>query len=129
MTATLERRTASVGVVVRAAVDAYTRRHEPVVESWLAEMAGASLTDALGFLPCVTAIDRRIVEIILPPDAELAGLTAAVLRLDESGWRVLIVAPAPRMGDVHNALRGAPATLQPWWVDNGDVAFGAFEQT
>jgi hypothetical protein len=129
MTATLERQTSSASDVVRAAVEAYARRHEPVVESWLAEMSGASLTDALGFLPCVTAIDRRIVEIILAPATELAGLTSAVLRLAESGWQVVVVAPAARMGDVHTALRGAPAVLQPWWIDAGEVAFGNFEQT
>ena len=129
MTATLERKTSSASVVVRATVDAYARRHEPVVESWLAEIAGAPLTDALGFLPCVAAIDRRIVEVILSSGTDLAGLTSAVLRLAESGWQVVVVAPAARMGDVHDALRGGPATLQPWWIEGDDVAFGGFELT
>ena len=129
MTATLQRENTSVSQVVKATVRVYARRHEPVVESWLAEMAGVPVTDALGFLSCVAAIDRRIVEIVLAPSAGLAGLASAIWHLAASGWRVVILAPAPRMGDAHIALRGTPCTLQPWWIEGEGVAFGELELT
>ncbi len=106
---------------------AYARRGEPVVQSWLAEMAEAPVTDELGFLRCVVAIDRRVVEIVVTPTAALAGLSFAVWRLAGSGWQVVVLSPANRMGEAHAALRGTPCTVQPWWTDDGIVSFGRVE--
>jgi hypothetical protein len=130
VTATLQRETTAVGRVVRDTVAAYALRHEAVVESWLAEMAGAPITDALGFASCVVAIDRRIVEVVLTPSTELSGLSSAIWRLTSSGWQVTILAPRMRLGEAHRSLRGTPCVIQPWWIDDGDrVAFGRIELT
>jgi hypothetical protein len=113
--------------VVRAAVGHYVRSHEPVVESWLAELTGTSLGDELAFLRCVAAIERKIVEIAVTAHTDCTGLSAPVWRLAGSGWHVLCLVPAASMGEAHAALRGAPCQLQPWWLAGGDVAFGRCE--
>jgi hypothetical protein len=106
----------------------YGKRHEAVVESWLAEMAGAPVTDALGFLSCVVAFDRRIIEIVVPSAAEASGLSAVVWSLAASGWHVTVLAPAAGMGSAHVALRGTPCRLQSWWHEDGEVVFGRYER-
>ncbi len=123
----IEQEVAPASAAVGAAMAAYARRGEPVVQSWLAEMAEAPVTDELGFLRCVVAIDRRVVEIVVTPTAALAGLSFAVWRLAGSGWQVVVLSPANRMGEAHAALRGTPCTIQPWWTDDGIVSFGRVE--
>ncbi|HSF87199.1 MAG TPA: hypothetical protein VLG28_16285 [Acidimicrobiia bacterium] len=118
----------AVAEVVRASVAHYGKRHEAVVESWLAEMAGAPVTDALGFLSCVVAFDRRIIEIVVPSAAEASGLSAVVWSLAASGWHVTVLAPAAGMGSAHVALRGTPCRLQSWWHEDGEVVFGRYER-
>ena len=113
--------------VVRAAVGHYVRSHEPVVESWLAELTGTSLGDELAFLRCAAAIERRIVEIAVTTTVDCSGLSAPVWRLAGSGWHVVCLVPAHKIGEAHAALRGAPCVLQPWWIAGGDVAFGRTE--
>ncbi len=113
--------------VVRAAVGHYVRSHEPVVESWLAELTGTSLGDELAFLRCVAAIERKIVEIAVTANTDCTGLSAPVWRLAGSGWHVVCLVPVASMGEAHAALRGAPCRLQPWWLAGGDVAFGRCE--
>ena len=118
----------AVGDVVQAAVSHYARRHEAVVESWLAEMAGVPVTDALGFLSCVVAIDRRAIEIVVPSTADAAGLSAVVWDLAGSGWTVTVLAPSYGMGVAHAALRGTPCRLQSWWYHDGELVFGRYER-
>jgi hypothetical protein len=118
----------AIAEVVRASVAHYTLRHEAVVESWLAEMAGAPVTDALGFLSCIVGIDRRTIEIVVPGASDVAGLSSVVWALVGSGWHVTVLAPTFGMGAAHTALRGTPCRLQSWWLEDGDVLFGRFER-
>ncbi len=118
----------AVADVVRSVVAHYTTRHEAVVESWLAEIAGVPVTDALGFLSCVVAIDRRMIEIVVPSAAETAGLSAVVWDLSGSGWQITVLAPTSGMGRAHASLRGTPCRLQPWWYHDGEIVFGRYER-
>ncbi len=128
MTVTVRAEVTAVADVVRASVAHYAKRHEAAVESWLAEMAGVPVTDVLGFLSCVVAIDRREIEIVVPPTGETSGLSAVVWDLVGSGWHVTIVTPASGMGAAHGALRGTPCRLQPFWYHEGEVVFGRYER-
>lgn len=118
----------AVADVVRSTVAHYTKRHEPVVESWLAEIAGVPVTDSLGFHSCVAAIDRRIVEIVVPSATDASGLSAVVWDLAYSGWQVTVLVPASDLGSAHRALRGTPCRLQPWWYHGGELVFGHHER-
>lgn len=118
----------AVADVVGTAVACYTNRHEPVVESWLAEIAGVPVTDSLGFHSCVVAIDRRVVEIVVPSPADASGLSAVVWDLANSGWHVTVLVPAAGLGAAHGALRGTPCQLQSWWYHDGELVFGRHER-
>ncbi len=128
MAVAVQAEVSAVAEVVRASVAHYSLRHEAVVESWLAEMAGAPVTDALGFLSCIVAIDRRIIEIVVPSAEDAAGLSSVVWSLAGSGWQVTILAPTFGIGGAHAALRGTPCRLQSWWFEDGEVVFGRFER-
>lgn len=114
--------------VVQSTVVHYTRRQEPVVESWLTELTGEIMPDELGFLSCIAAVDRRVVEVVVAPTTDMAGLNRAVWRLSARGWGVFVLVPSERLGDAHAVLRGTPCTLQGWWLETGRPTFGRFER-
>lgn len=111
-------------VVVEAARQ-YRLRHEPVEQMPLAEMVTKG---RVADVPSVVATRQRIVEVVVDDVRDLAPLVPSAWFLDENGWEVVVLAPLRLMGDAHRLLRGSPVTLQPWWLGDDGVLFGAFER-
>lgn len=94
-----------------------------VVETPLARFADAPDLEGVA----VIVPGRGLVE-WFPHDAQdLDDLAGVVPGAVAAGWRVVVLVPAPRMGEAHRALRGTGATLQPWWPDDEAVRFGGPE--
>ena len=111
--------------VVAETMRQYELRHEPVEEMALAEMVTKG---RVADVPCVVATRQRIVEIVIDDGRDIAPLVPSAWYLDDQGWDVTVLAPLALMGDTHRLLRGAPIALQPWWIDDDHVLYGAFER-
>ena len=116
-----------VADVTTAVVDTYTARRERVQEIPLADLISGSVAADLSAVTAVVAGDMRAVEIVADDYDDLERLTSAIWVLAGRGWDVIVLVPCNRVGDAHAALRAAPCQLQPWWVDEHGVWFGAFE--
>ena len=103
----------------------YLLRREPVEAMALSDMV---TEDRVADVPCVVATRQRIVEIVIEDGRDLPLLVAAAWRLEAQGWRVTVLAPLHLMGDAHRLLRGTPALLQPWWLNDDGVLYGGFER-
>lgn len=93
-----------------------------VIETPLSAFSGEPGLEGIA----VVAPERGLVEWFPSGDQTLAALVGP-LRASAADWNVSVIVPAGRMGEAHRALRGAPITLQPWWVDGENVRFGGPE--
>lgn len=126
LTADVTQRTwTDVDKVVEETGRQYRLRREPVETMPLADMVTKG---RVADVPCVVAVKQRIVEVVVDDGRDLAPLVNSAWHLEEQGWRVTVLAPLRLMGDAHRLLRGAPVLLQPWWIDDDAVLFGAFER-
>jgi len=103
----------------------YLLRRDAVEVMTLADMVTEG---RVADVPCVVATKQRIVEIVVEDARDLAPLVGAAWHLESQGWRVTVLTPLPLLGDAHRLLRSAPALLQPWWIDDGQVLYGAYER-
>ena len=94
-----------------------------VIETPLAGFTGVPGVSGVA----VMAPEQGVVEWFPHPDQDLRRLAALAAETARTGWRIAVLVPSARMGEAHGALRGAPVTLQPWWVDGERVRFGGPE--
>jgi hypothetical protein len=120
-----QRKWTDVDRVVEETERLYRLRREHAEAMPLADMVTKG---RVADVPCVVAITQRIVEVVVDDARDLAPLVTSAWHLEGQGWRVTVLAPLPLMGDAHRLLRGAPVLLQPWWIEDGAVLFGAFER-
>jgi len=113
--------------VAAAIVDTYTARRERVQEIPLADLVTGSVSADLSAIIAVVAGDLRVVEIVAEDYDDLERLAPATWTLAGRGWDVIVLVPCNRVGDAHASLRAAPCQLQPWWLDEHGVWFGALE--
>jgi hypothetical protein len=111
--------------VVEETTRQYLLRREPVEAMMLADMVTKG---RVADVPCVVAVQQRIVEAVVDDVRHLAPLVSSAWHLESQGWRVTVLAPLSLMGDAHRLLRGAPVLLQPWWIDESAVLYGSFER-
>jgi len=111
--------------VATAVLDSYTERGEPALESQLVEFL--DLPSNLGSIRTVTAEGERTVEIVLDAEMEAAALTPGIWRVSGRGWAVRVLVALDRIGHAHPELRGVPCLLQPYWITDEGVGFGACE--
>ena len=78
-------------------------------------------------LLCVMVLETRSVEIVLDSPTSPVLMREAIIGLASRDWSVTILTPVDALGSVHSELRAAPCTLQPWWEETGEIAFGAYE--
>jgi hypothetical protein len=109
------------------ALRAYAARHERVEEVPLAAMLTGAVAGDVNGVRAVAAGDLRVVEIVIPEEVPCDAVAPATRLLAGRGWDVAVLVPAFRLGEAHGSLRGAPCRLQPWWIDGGEVCFGAYE--
>ncbi len=108
--------------VATAVAHGYARLGCTVVETPLAEASGVE--EAPG--AAVLAADLGTVECVA--DDHLPAAARAVRHLAAAGWEVRLLVPLALVGEAHRLLRGAPASLQPFWLGpDDDVCFGAPE--
>lgn len=103
----------------------YLLRLEPVEVMAVADMVSRG---RIADVPCVVAVTQRIVEIVIDDARDIAPLVTSAWHLEEQGWRVVVLLPLHLMGDGHRLLRGAPLLLQPWWLNDEQVLYGAHER-
>ena len=115
------------GDVTAAVVDIYTARRERVQRIPLADLVAGSVGADLSSITAVVAGDVRVVEIVAEDFDDLERLAPATWTLAGRGWDVVVLVPCNRVGDAHVSLRAAPCLLQPWWLDDHGVWFGALE--
>ena len=63
-------------------------------------------------------------------DIEVAGKldpakVSWLRRTHEAGYEVWVLVPLDDISPAHALLRGVVDRLQPWWIDQGQVQFGA----
>lgn len=75
----------------------------------------------------VVAPDLGVVECVVDDDEAVADIGPAVSRLAAAGWAVTVLVPSARLGEAHRDLRGRPAMLQGWWIEDGSPHFGGHE--
>ena len=109
--------------VAGAVARSYIRLGTTVVETALAEIS--EIADVPG--TAVVAADCGIVECLLEDGVNPALMAPGIERLAATGWEVTLVAPAARMGEAHQGLRGRPTRLQAWWRDGDRLCFGVPE--
>jgi hypothetical protein len=113
-----------LGTVRRAAAaarDAWAQAGTTMVEKPLAALSGIP-GDAIALVNT----EHGIVECVA--DRDFGPVAAAARRLSAEGWRVVVLAPAPAMGEAHRVLRGVPVRIQPWWSGADEtVLFGVPE--
>jgi hypothetical protein len=110
--------------VTAAAARCYRQLGTIVVERPFAEVAGVE--DAAG--DAVVAVDEGRIECVVAEPFTGAPLLAGIHTLASDGWTVTVLCAASLCGEAHRTLRGAPAAIQPWWIDADDVVcFGAPE--
>ncbi len=115
------------GDVTAAVVDSYAARRERVQRIPLADLVAGSVGADLSSITAVVAGDTRVVEIVAEDFDNLERLAPATWTLAGRGWDVVVLVPCNRVGDAHASLRAAPCLLQPWWLDDHGVWFGALE--
>jgi hypothetical protein len=126
--ALLIEQTPDVAAEVTAAVVAtYTARGERVQEIPLADLVAGVVSADLSTITAVVAGDMRVVEIVADGYDDLERLAPTAWTLAGRGWDTVVLVPCDRVGDAHASLRAAPCRLQPWWVDEHGVWFGALE--
>ena len=110
--------------VTAAAARCYRQLGTIVIEKPFAEVTG--IDGAAG--DAVVAVDEGRIECVVDQSFDGAPLVAGVHKLAADGWTITVLAAASLSGEAHRALRGAPAHIQPWWIDPDDtVCFGAPE--
>lgn len=114
-------------LVADATLRAHAARGGRVLDIPLLEMVHISVGADVASVRSIVAVDDRVVELVVD-DGPFEALAPAVWALSARGWSVVALSPAPRMGEAHRALRGAPCSLQPWWMESSTVRFGAIER-
>jgi hypothetical protein len=109
--------------IAGAVVRSYARLGCTVVETPLADLCEVSGIPGT----VVVAADLGVAECVLTLDDDPVDLASGLERLAAVGWEVTLLAPAARMGEAHQALRGRPLFLQAWWYDGDHLCFGASE--
>lgn len=68
---------------------------------------------------CIVIVeDLRRVEVLLSSASQAAAIRKLVLEADDQGWEVWAIGPLSETGALRTELRGIPALVQPWWVDD-----------
>lgn len=123
----IEQTAGTAADVTAAVIDTYTARREQVREIPLADLVAGTVAADLSAVTAVVAGDLRVVEIVAEDYDDLERLAPAAWTLAGRGWDVIVLVPCNRVGDAHASLRAAPCRLQPWWLDEHGVWFGALE--
>ena len=113
--------------VADAAAAVYSARRDRVKTTTLSELVTEMLPGGVAESCAVVVAEQRVVEIVPDDQLALERLAPVVWLLAGRGWDVVVLVPCGRLGEGHTALRSAPATLQPWWVDSTGTCFGAPE--
>ena len=123
----IEHKADTVTDVAAAAAAVYEARRDRVTTTTLSELVTDMLPAGVADSCAVVAAEQRIVEIVPDEQFELERLAPVAWLLAGRGWDVVVLLPCRRLGEGHTALRSAPTTLQPWWVDSTGTRFGAPE--
>ena len=95
----------------------------------LSAILDQTLDGSVGGLLCAMVLETRSVEVVVDAPVNWLILREAIAGLAARDWSVTVLAPIDALGRVHSDLRAAPCSLQPWWEEAGEIAFGAYETT
>ncbi len=117
----------NVDRVISSALDSYAGHHDRAIEVPLTEVCDRRLPAEISEVLCVVAGAQRLVEMVVDYEPDCEVLVPAVWALAGRGWDTVALVPLERLGEAHQALRGAPCRLQPWWLEGDDIQFGCWE--
>ncbi|MDJ0790633.1 MAG: hypothetical protein QNJ71_01935 [Acidimicrobiia bacterium] len=126
MAVAVQESTTSVDFVVGAVVENHRARVEPSRALTLAEIIDAPVD--VGAVRAVMAPAAASVEIVADAESSLHQLNAAAWGIAAQGLAVNVLVSLDRLGEAHSELRGAPCTLQGWWMHDGEVHFAGYER-
>jgi len=112
-----------------ARVAAATARTHQQVGRLVVETSLDALAEVIGLhaVPAVAVVESDVVEIVVEEPPPWPVLREAVERLATEWTDIIVLVPSETMGEAHAGLRGAPAVLQQWWLEDETVRFGATE--
>lgn len=113
--------------VSEAVVAAYSTRREQVRLMQVGELVDGAVSSDFSGISAVVAAEARVVEVVAGDEFDLETLAAATWALAARGWDVIVLVSCGRIGDAHMSLRSTPCVIQPWWLDEDGVWFGALE--
>lgn len=116
----------NVDMVTEAVLDVYRSRIEDATEMALAELVDAP--KVVGSTRAIVASSERLIEIVVDDESDPGDLMEVVWAMAERSWRVNVLVQLAKLGGAHTELRGTPATLQGWWLDDDAVRFTSFER-
>ena len=125
MAVAVQEPTTDVDFVTGAVVANHRARVEPSVELSLAEIIDTPVE--VGATRAVMAPDARTVEVVLDVETPMFAMSEVAWQIQREGLSLNVLVGLDRLGEAHIELRGAPCTLQGWWIADDDVRFTGYE--
>ncbi|MFT4210750.1 MAG: hypothetical protein QM626_02675 [Microbacterium sp.] len=85
------------------------------------ELMGAGVDEAV-LIP-----DSDIVELVVTPSCDWAGVADSVAALQSAGWMVTVLTQLASLGEAHNVLAGTAVSLQGCWRNEAGWRFSPAE--
>lgn len=116
-------------VIVACRVAWQAAGFQPVCRDWrsAAKYVSGDQGSSLGIRYVAVIEQRHLIECVFDTFSDLICASADLERLLCKQWQVQVLVPLARLGEAHRSLRGLPLKLQGYWLDLGQVRFGAEE--